>query len=158
MYESLKGKMNRMNIRLLAIVFSGVCLLTGCKQTKSADDAQTVSQTSEKEVDEKPYAEISISPVIDMGVFKEGELKKSTLISLTNVGTDTLVIFGATPECECTTANVIDSVIPPHATGRMEVSLDVTGYPVDTLYKDINIVSNDKNGQVKTFRLMGVIQ
>jgi hypothetical protein len=74
------------------------------------------------------------------------------------VGSDTLVIFGAQPECSCTTAHVIDSIIPPHGTGRMEVSMDVTGYPVDTLYKDINIVSNHHNGQVVSFRLMGVIQ
>lgn len=149
-----------MKIRLLTIVFSGVCLLTSCKQaqTQASEDGLRGAVQSEDKLPPLPRAEISMSSIIDMGVFTKEDIKKSTLVSLTNIGTDTLVIVGAQPECECTTATVIDSIVPPHGTGRMQVSLDLKGYPADTIYKDISIVSNHLEGKVLTFRLMGVIQ
>ena len=149
-----------MNIRSLAVVISGVLVLSACKKSSSASvvtesEKQGVFKKNTDAVPEK-HAQLVVTSRIDMGVFEGEELVKSSMMSLTNAGNDTLYLLSAQPECDCTTVEIIDSVVPPKANGRLKVTLDLTTYPSDTIYKDIDIISNSYGNRVQRFMVYGI--
>ena len=144
-----------MELRILLILFSGILLLSGCHQPKNSQT--TVTVTAEESPSE-PYAKLVVSPTIDLGIFEGDDMKKTATLLLTNMGTDTLHILSVQPECDCTTLQVLDSAIAPHSNGRIEATLDLTGYPNDTIYKEVAIISNDYQEHVKRFNLKGLVK
>lgn len=142
-----------MSIRTLFILFSGLLFLSGCQNKKNKEPEVTII---EEEVPTEPFAKLVISPKIDLGVFEGSNKMKSTTLMLTNVGTDTLHIIGAQPDCDCTTIHHVDSIIPPRGNGLIELTLDLTNYPADTIYNEVAIISNDYQERVKRFYLVGV--
>lgn len=144
-----------MKVHTLLILFSAIILLSGCQQSKSSQPSVTVTA---EEPPSEHYAKLVVSPTIDLGVFEGDNMRKTATLLLTNMGTDTLHILGAQPECDCTTLQVLDSTISPHSNGRLEVTLDLTGYPNDTIYKEVAIISNDIQEHVKRFNLKGLVK
>jgi len=144
-----------MNVRTLSILFLGLSLLSACKggdKPSAVFDNERESQSAEQ----KPHAHLSISENIDLGVFTADNLKKEATILITNTGNDTLYILSAQPECDCTTAEVLDSVVAPLKSGRLAVTLDLSDYPNDTIYKTVGIISNSVPDRVVRFNLVGV--
>jgi hypothetical protein len=131
----------------------GICFLVGCHGNQRQNKV-TMEENTELSV--KPRAILTVSSPIDMGEFQGDELKKTNTISIRNTGNDTLYIIGAEPDCLCTEVQVIDSVIAPLSNGRLRISLDLTEYPSDTIYKDVAIISNDSKDRVKRFQVMGI--
>lgn len=111
---------------------------------------------AEEQVPVRPYAELQMPDNVDMGVFEGDHTVRSITLQMANIGTDTLYVLGVQPECECTTIADLDSIVPPHVNGHVTVQLDLTDYPTDTIWKSFSIISNDRNGQVKTVTVFGV--
>ena len=131
------------------------CVIIGCKNKVENQSAVDTKQT-DYPIPSRPYAALTVSPTIDLGEFTSDEMKKTATILVSNTGTDTLYIRGVQPDCLCTEAEVLDSVIAPRSNGRLQVSLDLTDYPEDTIYKEVAILSNDYRDNVKRFMLRGL--
>ncbi len=145
-----------MKSNLSVLLFSGLCLLTSCNQSAKpkVQEEQVIAQT--QQVPDRPYAQFEIAPRLDLGVFEGDHLKQSKDIMFTNTGTDTLRVISAVPECDCTEVLYMDSIVAPHSNGRMTISLDLSSYPQDTIYKDIGIVTNSYKDHASTFTIFGV--
>ena len=133
----------------------------GCKQQASPvavteQGPSKVFTKAQAETEQLPYAEINMPKKVNMGIFEGSELKKTTTIKTGNIGTDTLYLRGAQAECECTEHQLRDSVVPPHSSTSIEVTLDLSDYPNDTIYKTFGVISNSRTGNVTRCDVFGV--
>ncbi len=103
-----------------------------------------------------PYAELYIASEVDMGTFEGDTVKKSVDITMINTGTDTLFVRNALPECSCTELFIRDSILLPGDSGIITATLDVNGYPSDSVRREFGILSNDRRERVKRVALIGV--
>lgn len=92
--------------------------------------------------------------LVDMGVFDYKTPIKTTEIEFGNIGNATLVVSSVVAECECTKILSVDSIVQPMGKGKIVVSLDMTGYMNDTIYKPIYVISSDPDKHVYTIDLM----
>lgn len=131
-------------------------LLVGCKQSpKNVFEKGSLSDGSH--LPDK-YAQLEAPTEVDLGIFDADHLIKSQTIEFRNTGNDTLFVLAAMPECECTEVELLDSAIAPHALGRIRASLNLEGYPADTIRKDFGIISNNYGERVVRVTLVGVRQ
>lgn len=93
-----------------------------------------------------------------MGTFQGAEMKKTVDIKVENVGNESLQIIHLSPECDCTTVSVSDSVIPPGSMTLVHATLDLSGYPTDTIRKRFSILSNSQKDHVATVTLKGEVK
>ena len=154
--NQLKEERNQMKIQTLAVALLSAGLLAGCQKAAKAPAEEAAA--AEEQVPTAPYAELIVPERVDMGVFEGDNLKKTTTLQLSNVGTDTLFILSVIPDCDCTGVVYVDSVVAPQSRGRLELSLDLSGYPADTIYKDVGILSNNRKGRSQKITVFGLRQ
>lgn len=101
------------------------------------------------------FAHIVAPEVVDMGVFNHETPKKTTEIEIGNTGEALLHIKSVLSQCECTQILSVDSVLRPGEKGTIVVSMDLSKYLADTIYKQINVISSDPERHVLPIELMG---
>lgn len=153
-----------MNVRSILSIFALALLLVGChassashqSEASATDDDGSRPVVQSSSVPSVPYADLVIAQTVDMGTFEGDQLKKTMELTFENKGTAPLVITHAMPDCDCTEILAIDSVVAPNATGSVTVSLDLSGYPADTIRKDFGILSNDYQERATRVTLLGL--
>ena len=128
-------------------------ILCGCNRSKSPSTNVVLVSNEPPTV---PYAELLVADEVSMGIFTVDSMKKQVSITMENTGNDTLYIRNVLPQCDCTETVSFDSIIPAGEKGSVIVSLDLTGYPADTIRKEIGILSNDRRERVKRVELIGI--
>lgn len=139
-----------MNIRYFIVSLFLLIGIIACKQTANEHPTSVAIQDSLE-----PYAELRIREKVDLGLFNANNMEKSVGLELANVGTDTLYILGVLPDCDCTTLQLADSVIPPHSATVLTASLNLTEYLSGKTVKQFSILSNNKNNRVTRVTLIG---
>lgn len=136
-----------MKLKYSFLLFIGF-LFFACKNTDSDNGMSKVFLRQNNSTEQLPYAELKMPAKVDMGVFEGDQLKKSTTILIQNIGNDTLYIHGAQVECDCTELHLNDSVVAPYMSTSIDVTLDLSEYPNDTIYKTFGVLSNSRTGNV----------
>lgn len=136
-----------MKLKYSFLLFIGFLFLA-CKNTDSDNGMSKVFSRQNNSTEQLPYAELKMPAKVDMGVFEGDQLKKSTTILIQNIGNDTLYIRGAKAECDCTELHLNDSVVAPYRSTSIDVTLDLSEYPNDTIYKTFGVLSNSRTGNV----------
>lgn len=128
-------------------------ILCGCNRSKSPSTNVVFVSNEPPTV---PYAELLVADEVAMGIFTGDSMKRQVDVMMENTGNDTLYIRNVLPQCDCTEIVSFDSIIPAGEKGSVIVSLDLTGYPADTIRKEIGILSNDRHERVKRVELIGI--
>lgn len=139
--------------KFLGAVGSIILALTGCTggQTNDQKDSQFPQTTGPSD---NMMAHIDAPQIVDMGVFDYRTNLKTAEIEIGNTGEAPLIISSVVAECECTKILSVDSVVQPRERGKITVSLDMTGYMNDTIYKPIYVISSDPDKHVYLIDLM----
>lgn len=145
----MKGKTK---LILTAVLFFAA--LAGCKNSPSTSQGESGELQSSEMTDIPKFAKIVAPEVVDMGIFDKEHSIKIADVEVLNSGESTLFIRSVVPECDCTEILSVDSLVEPHEIGKIVVSLDMTKYPADTIYKTIHILSNDPECRVLNVNLM----
>ena len=135
-------------ISLLAVPLLLFSLFVACKSEQPSKPLKTSG------IENRPYAIIDIADRVDMGIFDADTARKERTITFTNTGNGTLYVNHVLPECDCTVVLDYDSIVEPQQKGRIVVSLDMTGYVADTIYKTVNILSNDRDRRLVAVNLV----
>lgn len=139
------------------VVFS-LCLLMlivfSCSHVNKIEKCATAVKDSLPE----HFARLEVPATLDIGQFSEFSPLMSTTILIKNSGNDTLYVLGVVPECDCTELTLLDSIIPPCSSGRVQVKQDLSLYPADTIRKDFSIISNSYDERVRRVTLIATPQ
>lgn len=138
---------------VIIAMLTALCL-AGCRDLKRStqDDGGGLKFIEPTENDK--FARLEVPEIVDMGIFDYETPIKTTEIVFRNSGDEKLCINGVVPECECTRIIRVDSVVPPKGIGKIVVSLDMSKYLADTIFKAIHIISNDPDKNVFEVNLM----
>ena len=98
---------------------------------------------------------LEIPERVDMGEFEGPYYKKFVNIEFKNAGTDTLYIFSALPECDCTELEVVNETVAPGNTGIIKAYLDLSGYSSLETEKPFIVSSNSKKARRVYVTLVG---
>lgn len=118
--------------------------LTACSKRQSSLKDIPEDYVPKSVVSKDSEARIECPRVVDMGVFDYKTPVKSTTIEFSNNGDAPLYINAVVAECECTKILSVDSIVQPQGKGNIVVSLDLSEYLTDTIYKAIHIISSDR--------------
>lgn len=91
----------------------------------------------------------------NFGKVSSGEYVKH-IYSVTNTGTEELIISNVHPACGCTTAGTFTRHIAPGSVGSIPIQFNSSRYS-GTVVKTIDVYSNAKNQPHATLRLTGAI-
>lgn len=146
-----------MKIRYSFLCLAAFFVFLSCQDNQRKDEASVRLKGSES-VDTLPHAQISVPLEVDMGTFQGSEMEKTVDIKVENVGGEPLYIDYLSPECDCTAVSVVDSVVAPGAATLVHATLDLSGYPADTIRKRFSIISNSRKDHVVTITLKGEVK
>ncbi len=139
--------------KVTTVLLLSALMMFGCKRSPVKEN-QNFYVTDSTAL--APCGELSVPASVDMGVFVGDSLKKETVFKYRNVGNDTLYISSVLPECDCTEILDFEAKLAPGEVGAVKVSLDLSGYPCDTIRKDVGILSSDRHDRVKRVTLLGL--
>jgi len=145
-----------MKIRCFFFLLLTLFCFAACKNEPKAT-LKTVENAKEI-VEARPHPVLQMPASIDMGVFQEGEMVKTVEVMVRNTGNAPLMIAELLSECDCTTVTVADSLLNAGDSTMMKVSLDLTGYPSDTIRKSFTVISNSKPDRVMDIKVMGLVK
>ena len=140
------------------IIFLVLLLFISCKKKTEAIIHLKSIDNAEEVVAARPHAQIYMPKEIDMGDFLGTEMKKTISVKVENIGTVPLYIMQLVPECDCTMVTVEDSVVAPQSSTTLFATLDLSGYPSDSIRKNFDIISNSLKDRVATIVLKGSVQ
>ena len=147
-----------MKIRYSLLCVMVLCVLVSCKDKQEPTARLKGVENAEEVLASRPHAQISVSKEVDMGTFQGNEMEKTVDIKVENVGNEPLYIHHLTPECDCTVVSVADSVVAPGAATLVHATLDLSGYPADTIRKRFSIISSSQKDHVATVILKGEVK
>jgi hypothetical protein len=142
-----------MNIRIFGVAILVAAAFIGCSKTGKT---QADSAEQAEEIPTVPYAKLQVYDPIDLGVFEGEHLQREVTMQLANVGNDTLRITAALPDCNCMEILRVDSTILPGGKGALVLSLDLSGYPKDTIYQELGIMSNSYKERARKITVFGI--
>ena len=146
-----------MKIRYSVLCLAAFLVFLSCQNNQKKEETPARLRVSGSGV-QRPYAQISVPLEVDMGTFQGNEMKKTVDIQVENVGDGPLQIGYLSSECDCTTVSVVDSVVAPGAATLLHATLDLSGYPADTIRKQFSIISNSLKDRVVTITLKGEVK
>lgn len=147
-----------MKIRYCLLCMVAVLLFTSCKEKQEPTTRLKGVENAEAVIAARPHPQIVVPTEVDMGTFQGDEMKKEVDIKVENTGNDSLYINHLSPECDCTDVSIVDSVIAPGAATLVHATLDLSGYPADTIRKRFSIISNSLKDHVATITLKGEVK
>lgn len=101
-------------------------------------------------------AEISIDKEVhDYGIIKQGDPAES-YFTITNTGTEPLIISDAKGSCQCTVPEWPKEPIAPGETKKMKVKYNSSR--VGPINKTVTITSNSENTPVMVVRIKGTVE
>ena len=147
-----------MKVRYSLLLLMVLLAIVSCKNKSEAPATLKGVENAEEIIAARPHAQISIPAEVDMGIFQGSEMKKTVDIQVENIGNTPLYINYLSPECNCTEVSVKDSVVAPGATTQIHATLDLSGYPADTIRKNFSVISNSQKKHVATVVLKGEVK
>jgi hypothetical protein len=93
----------------------------------------------------QPKIEIVGGPNFDFGEILSG-VKVDKILTIKNIGTDTLIIGQVQPSCGCTAVLMSENKIAPNKTATLNVGFDSKGFS-GKVHKSISITSNDSTNR-----------
>lgn len=104
----------------------------------------------------QPRINLHGGTTIDLGTLYRGEVKTRT-VTVSNTGTDTLVVEHVRSSCGCTGTMLSTSRIPPGGKGTLQLTLDTRNLS-GSVTKGVTISSNSMGSPTTDIRLLATVR
>jgi hypothetical protein len=98
----------------------------------------------------QPKIKVLPEPMFDIGDYYQGQ-KAEHLLTVKNVGTDTLKIADVKAQCGCTATMMAEKVLAPGQEGKLSITFDTHSY-TGKVTKQVWITSNDTSSPKTTIQ------